>query len=147
MDPQRSLLWLCLVGLSVGCTATPEPQVQPVPPLAPPVVGAAEVPAAETAPPVAEPPVDVPAPPPPVEPVEPTAAAEPTVDDEVIATKILIKFASDARLSLYEIDVASRDGRVVLSGRVGSAQAVEAAAALARQTAGVRSVENRLTAD
>lgn len=144
-----SLGLLCVAGLAVGCAATPTPEMQPQPPIAPPAApeeaAAAEAePAVEPAPPAEE--VVAPAPPEPVPPPEPVAPPM-AVDDEVIATKILLKFASDARLSLYSIDVRSTDGRVVLTGGVGTQEAREVAETLARQTAGVRSVDNRLTTD
>lgn len=123
--------------------------MQPEPPIAPPAVVPEEAPGAEPEPALEPEEPGEEALPPPSPDAVPEAEAEEgtTVDDEVIATKILIKFSSDARLSLYEIDVESRDGHVVLSGEVGSEGARETAGALARQTEGVRSVDNRLTTD
>lgn len=146
---RRSLAVLCaatlgVAALGVGCAATPEPELQPQPPVAPPAAVAEEVPVAEAPVEPAAPAEEVVAP---VTPEPEPVAEAMTVDDEVIATKILLKFAADARLSLYAIDVRSTDGHVVLAGSVGSQQAREAAEALARQTAGVRSVENRLSTD
>jgi hypothetical protein len=144
---RRSLAVLCAAslgaaGLGVGCAATPEPELQPQPPMAPPAVVPEEVPAAEDEAAV-EPAATAEEVVAPVSPEPEPVAEAMTVDDEVIATKILLKFAADARLSLYAIDVRSTNGRVVLAGSVGSQQAREAAEALARQTEGVRSVENR----
>lgn len=124
--------------------------MQPEPPIAPPAIVPEEVPRADMEPP-GEPETPVPEAVPPVapapEPQPEPPAEEMGVDGEVIATKILIKFSSDARLSLYPIDVRCTSGRVVLSGEVGTEQAREAAESLALQTEGVRSVDNRLTVD
>jgi len=147
---RRTVGLLCVAGLSVGCAATREPQMQPQPPIAPPAVVSEEAPGADDGSTVDLEPVEAA-----VAPAAPEAGAAqgvepvttPTVDDDVIATKILIKFSSDARLSMHQIDVASRDGVVVLTGWVGSPQASEAAEALARQTEGVASVDNRLSVD
>lgn len=148
---RRTVGLLCFAGLWVGCAASREPQMQPQPPIAPPAVVSEEAPGADDGSTVdrAEP-VETAAPPtaPQAGPAQAAApVATPTVDDEVIAAKILIKFSSDARLSMHQIDVASRGGAVVLTGRVGSPQASEAAEALARQTEGVASVDNRLSVD
>lgn len=148
---RRTAGLLCFAGLWVGCAATREPRMEPQPPIAPPAVVSEEAPGAADGPTVdlAEPVETVAAPAAPEPAPEPAAEPGPTVtvDDEMIATKILIKFSSDARLSMHQIDVASRDGVVVLTGRVGTPQAREAAEALARQTEGVARVDNRLSVD
>ncbi|MEZ5333572.1 MAG: BON domain-containing protein [Thermoanaerobaculia bacterium] len=142
----RMGVWMGVAALAVGCAGARSPQMQPEPPIAPPAVVPEEAPSAEPEPPMEPvPPVEEPAPPPATEPEPEPALQEMAVDDEVVATKILIKFSSDARLSLYPIDVRCSDGRVVLTGEVGTDQARDTAETLARQTEGVRSVDNRLT--
>jgi osmotically-inducible protein OsmY len=74
------------------------------------------------------------------------AAAHATTDDQV-ATYVQAKYQADATVAAHEIDVAARDGVVTLRGEVNSDAARGRAETLARETEGVRSVENLLTVD
>jgi hyperosmotically inducible protein len=69
------------------------------------------------------------------------------VDDAALTTKITSKMALDDLVRARNIDVDSRDGIVTLSGRVGSEAERVRALQLARQTAGVTSVTDRLVVE
>jgi osmotically-inducible protein OsmY len=69
------------------------------------------------------------------------------VNDVWITTKIKSKFFMVDELRQYGIDVESSAGVVTLSGRVSSAAAKEAAAQLARETAGVQRVVDKVRVD
>jgi len=64
--------------------------------------------------------------------------------DNAIVTEIQRKLDQDAELQKYSIGIGIRDGRVTLSGAVGSYPARDRAVSIARGTNGVRSVDNRL---
>ena len=67
------------------------------------------------------------------------------VKDSAITTKIKAKLAAEHITSLGRIHVdTDRDGVVWLSGSARSAEAVEKAGAIARDTEGVRAVENHI---
>jgi osmotically-inducible protein OsmY len=66
------------------------------------------------------------------------------VDDSVITTKIKSLLAADDFLKSFEISVETRKGVVMLSGWVGSRDAVNKAAQIAGGVAGVKSVRNDL---
>jgi hyperosmotically inducible protein len=67
------------------------------------------------------------------------------VKDSVITTKVKSKLAADKIRSLAQIHVdTDRNGMVVLSGRVESEDAFNAAASIARDTEGVTSVQNHI---
>ena len=67
------------------------------------------------------------------------------VKDSAITTKIKAKLAAEHITSLGRIHVdTDRDGVVWLSGHARSEEAVEKAGALARDTEGVRSVQNHI---
>jgi len=67
------------------------------------------------------------------------------VKDSAITTKVKTKLATEHITSLARIHVdTDRDGVVWLSGHARSEEAVERAGALARETEGVRSVQNHI---
>jgi hyperosmotically inducible periplasmic protein len=66
------------------------------------------------------------------------------VDDVGITAAIHARLIVDAELKSRRIDVDTRDGHVLLQGRAPSAAARDRAAQLAADTAGVRSVDNRV---
>ena len=67
------------------------------------------------------------------------------VKDSVITSKIKTKLAAEHITSMGRIHVdTDRDGVVWLSGHARSEEAVEKAGAIARETEGVRAVENRI---
>ena len=67
------------------------------------------------------------------------------VTDGTITARIKSKMALDERVRALAIDVDTRDGVVTLSGGVGSEAEHERALQLARETAGVRQVVDRLS--
>jgi osmotically-inducible protein OsmY len=67
------------------------------------------------------------------------------VEDGWITTKIQAKYFLDRDIKGREIDVDTRAGVVTLTGRVDSEAARQEAETVARQTRGVREVNNRLT--
>lgn len=66
------------------------------------------------------------------------------VDDARIVTAIKGKYVLDKDLSALAISVSCRDGRVVLTGSVNSADLVARAMNLARETSGVADVTSQL---
>ena len=71
------------------------------------------------------------------------AAVKP-VDDAAIASSVKAAIGSSAELKAADIDVASSEGIVQLSGYVSSAESVATAASVARTVKGVKSVKNDL---
>lgn len=71
-----------------------------------------------------------------------TAAS--TARDDDISGQVRSGFKADADLGRYTIGVATASGVVTLSGTVGSYAARDRAVQIARNTAGVRRVVNRL---
>lgn len=69
---------------------------------------------------------------------------EATVDDAAITAKVDAALATDKRTSALAIDVATRDGDVQLSGYAKSSNEKAAAAEVARNVNGVRSVRNEI---
>lgn len=67
-----------------------------------------------------------------------------SVDDAVIVTKVKSKLTADPSLNPFNIDVDAQLGVVTLSGRVNSIEEKAAAERLARETDGVKRVDNRL---
>jgi osmotically-inducible protein OsmY len=67
-----------------------------------------------------------------------------TVDDSTITTGVRQAIRRSTELTSADIDVATREGIVQLSGYVSSAENVAAAAAVARTVKGVKSVRNDL---
>ena len=66
------------------------------------------------------------------------------VDDSTITTGVRQAIKRSTELSNADIDVATREGIVQLSGYVSSAENVATAAAVARTVKGVKSVRNDL---
>jgi len=64
------------------------------------------------------------------------------VDDGTITTKVKAKLLNDDLLSGFAISVSTFKGEVTLTGSVGSKQARDKSAFLARNTLGVRKVHN-----
>ena len=65
--------------------------------------------------------------------------------DAAITTKIKGKYAVDSVVSAFGIGVRTYEGRVTLSGTVSSYVARDVAVTLARNTGGVKSLENLIT--
>jgi hyperosmotically inducible protein len=70
--------------------------------------------------------------------------AKEAVADGTLTAKIKSKMALDDLVKASAIDVDTRDGVVTLSGSVGTAAERQRAVQLARETAGVRTVHDRL---
>jgi hyperosmotically inducible periplasmic protein len=66
------------------------------------------------------------------------------LSDGAVTAKIKSKMALDDLVRARDIDVDTTDGNVTLSGRVHSEEERQRALALARETAGVRTVVDRL---
>ncbi len=64
--------------------------------------------------------------------------------DSTITTKIKGKFAGDAVVSVFDVGVSTYEGRVTLTGDVGSYAARETAEKIALETGGVKSVNNQI---
>ena len=71
--------------------------------------------------------------------------AEDKLDNGALTAKVKTALLTAADVKAMQIDVDSKDGVVTLIGTQETAAAVERAAAVARGTDGVASVENRLT--
>lgn len=71
--------------------------------------------------------------------------AEERLDDGALTAKVKTALLTAADVKALQINVDSRDGIVSLSGTQETATAIERAVAVARGTAGVLSVDNRLT--
>jgi osmotically-inducible protein OsmY len=71
-------------------------------------------------------------------------AAGEVIEDGQITAKIKSKMALDDLVQARTIDVDTKDGNVTLSGRVRTPAERERALLLARETAGVRNVVDRL---
>lgn len=72
------------------------------------------------------------------------AEAQQVLNDGALTTKIKSKMALDDTVRALSIDVDSRNGVVTLSGRVNSEAERAKALQLARETAGVTTVHDRL---
>ncbi len=70
--------------------------------------------------------------------------ASEVLSDAALTTKIKSKMALDDTVSATDIHVSTTDGNVTLSGRVHSEKEHQRAVALARETRGVKSVNDRL---
>lgn len=64
--------------------------------------------------------------------------------DSAITTKIKSKLAADEIVSIFDVGVRTYKGTVTLSGSVGSIAARDRAATIARQTSGVKAVNNQI---
>ncbi len=67
--------------------------------------------------------------------------------DGAITTKIKGKYVADSIVSVFNIGVRTWEGTVTLSGTVGSYVAREQAETLARETNGVKAVNNQITVE
>ena len=67
------------------------------------------------------------------------------LDDATLTAKVKTALLAAADVKAMQIDVDSKDGIVTLNGHQESVVAVERAAAVARGTDGVKSVDNKLT--
>lgn len=72
------------------------------------------------------------------------AEREPGVvaSDAAVTTRIKSKYAADSVVSVFEIGVRTWAGTVTLTGTVGSYRARDRAADIAKDTSGVRAVNN-----
>jgi osmotically-inducible protein OsmY len=64
--------------------------------------------------------------------------------DAAITRQINAKYAADSMISAFSISVRTHQGRVTLSGTVGSYAARDQAVDLAKSTAGVMTVTNQI---
>ncbi|MDJ0711217.1 MAG: BON domain-containing protein [Woeseiaceae bacterium] len=64
--------------------------------------------------------------------------------DSTITTKIKGKYVADSIVSVFNISVRTWEGTVTLSGTVGSYVAREQAEELAKETSGVKAVNNQI---
>lgn len=64
--------------------------------------------------------------------------------DTAISGEIRRRIGADRSLQDYAIGIRSQSGRVTLSGTVGSYEHRDRAVAIARETSGVRAVDNRI---
>ena len=71
-------------------------------------------------------------------------ASDAKVDDSTITAGVKAAIGRSTELNAADIDVATREGIVQLSGYVGSAENVATAASVARTVKGVKSVRNDL---
>jgi hyperosmotically inducible protein len=67
------------------------------------------------------------------------------VDDAGITSRVKAKLAADGDINPFNIDVDTVDGVVTLTGKVAEAQARSKAEQLARDTDGVKRVNNLIT--
>jgi len=77
-------------------------------------------------------------------PANSSSASAPSAADSAISSEIRRKLSADADLSQYTIGIRTLSGRVTLSGTVGGYELRDRAVTLARDTDGVRSVDNRI---
>ena len=75
------------------------------------------------------------------------ARASDQLADSWLTTKIQAQYFADDDVKARHINVSTRDGAVVLTGSVDDRRAREQAVQIARNTDGVREVEDRLTID
>ena len=74
-----------------------------------------------------------------------TAAAPPVISDAALTASVNAKFGADANMSGSKIKVDTLDGVMTLSGEVRSQTQRDLAVRLARETTGVREVNDRMT--
>lgn len=70
--------------------------------------------------------------------------ASEVADDSAITTRIRGKHSADPLVSVFDVRVRTYEGTVTLWGTVGSIRARDRAVALARETDGVRAVNNQI---
>ncbi len=73
-----------------------------------------------------------------------TAGSATSAADSAISGEIRQKLSADADLGQYTIGIRTQAGRVTLSGTVGGYELRDRAVTLARDTDGVRAVDNRI---
>ena len=73
-----------------------------------------------------------------------TTAGE-AVGDAAITAKVKAALLGDSRTNAYQVDVATHDGMVSLSGQVGSEQEKAAVEQVAGKVKGIKSLKNGLT--
>ena len=73
-----------------------------------------------------------------------TAASPSSAADTAISSEIRRRLGADTSLREYAIGIRSQSGRVTLSGTVGSYEHRDRAVAIARDTSGVQTVDNRI---
>ena len=67
--------------------------------------------------------------------------------DSAITSKIKAKYVADSLVSVFNIGVRTYEGKVTLSGTVGSHVVRDQALDLARSTSGVRTVTNQIVVE
>jgi hyperosmotically inducible protein len=67
--------------------------------------------------------------------------------DSAITSNIKAKYGADSIVSVFNISVHTYDGKVTLSGTVGSFVARDQAVDLAKSTAGVKTVTNQIVVE
>lgn len=67
--------------------------------------------------------------------------------DSAITTKIKAKYVADSTVSAFNVSVRTWEGTVFLSGVVGSFVARDQAEKLARETSGVKAVNNQIVVE
>lgn len=67
------------------------------------------------------------------------------IDDTVITTKVKTALLADTRVRGRDVHVETFKGRVLLSGIVASPEERQTAERIARQTAGVKEVNNKIS--
>lgn len=67
--------------------------------------------------------------------------------DSAITSNIKAKYVADSIVSVFNISVHTYDGKVTLSGTVGSFVARDQAVDLAKSTAGVKTVTNQIVVE
>lgn len=67
------------------------------------------------------------------------------IDDSVITTKVKTALLADTRVRGRDVHVETFKGRVLLSGIVASPEERQTAERIARQTAGVKEVNNKIS--
>jgi osmotically-inducible protein OsmY len=74
----------------------------------------------------------------------PSAAAASTEDDRIV-DQVRLRLAGDPDVKGGNLDVTSKDGVVVIKGRVETEKGRNKAAKLAKKVKGVKSVDNQLS--
>lgn len=75
----------------------------------------------------------------------PSAAAPVSTEDDRIVDQIRLRLAGDPDVKGGNLEVSSKDGAVVIKGRVETEKGKNKAAKLARKVKGVKSVDNQLS--
>lgn len=67
--------------------------------------------------------------------------------DSAVTSSVRARLGADSVVSVFDIGVRTWEGTVTLSGRVGSILARNRAEALARETSGVKAVNNQIVVE